>query len=317
MHDLRWNPLLSRNVAFAPRRVIRPHETDDSAETASPNGLSECVFCEGNESLTPPEVFAVRRFGASDGPGWISRVVPNLYPVVEGPGRYHEVVVHSPLHKTRLAELDPDEIVSVGQAWTMRLETISNDSRTRYFQAGINQGQDAGASLRHSHSQLLGVDFEPPYWKAEAESLSDPRTCPLCELVVRPSPSSKKDFIDSDDSAIALCPSWSEFPYEVLAFPRDHIATFADSPNVLEWILSLISRLDTVLEMAADAQAFNAILHTGLSGHRREGFHWHAHIYPRTAAFASIELGAGIFISTVDPSRAASELRSALESKDS
>src|SRR3954469_20445752 len=42
-------------------------------------------FAEGHEDRTPPEVFALRPGGgAPDTPGWTVRVVPNLYPSLQG-----------------------------------------------------------------------------------------------------------------------------------------------------------------------------------------------------------------------------------------
>lgn len=312
MHEVRWNPLCSRFVAFAPERAGRPHVAARDVEGGVEGGDGRCALCEGNESLTPPEVFSVRKKGGPDEPGWTSRVVPNLYPAVEGPGRYHEVVVHSPTHKSRLAYLDPLEIEAVGEAWIARLAAVSGDARTVYFQAGVNQGRDGGASLTHSHSQLLALDLEPPVWRSELESLSDPAACPLCEPGGRGGVE-EAAVADSTETALAICPSWSEFPYEVLAFPRDHVASFSDSPDVLFWVLSLASRLDSALEQAAGVRAFNVVFHTGLPGSTGPRFHWHAHIYPRIAALASIELGTGIYISTVDHESAAAEIRQALK----
>jgi UDPglucose--hexose-1-phosphate uridylyltransferase len=45
--------------------------------------LEKCPFCEGREDRTPPEVWAERPGGGEpDTPGWTTRSVPNLYPVL-------------------------------------------------------------------------------------------------------------------------------------------------------------------------------------------------------------------------------------------
>ena len=44
-----------------------------------------CPFCEGREERTPPELGALRPGGGEpNGPGWRTRVVPNLYPALGG-----------------------------------------------------------------------------------------------------------------------------------------------------------------------------------------------------------------------------------------
>jgi UDPglucose--hexose-1-phosphate uridylyltransferase len=53
---------------------------------AEPKGPDNCPFCEGREDRTPPEVYALRPAGGpSDSPGWLTRVVPNLYPALGDP----------------------------------------------------------------------------------------------------------------------------------------------------------------------------------------------------------------------------------------
>ncbi|MER3454296.1 MAG: hypothetical protein C4318_03955 [Acidimicrobiia bacterium] len=340
MREVRWNPLAGRHVLFAPGRASRPHDTNSPPTLSSASrealgagestlekrttstsltghsypstGASEekpCVFCQGNESLTPPEIFAVRAKGGPDEPGWITRVVPNLYPAVEGPGRYHEVVVHSPRHITLFEELRAEELSAVAKAWSARLEAISQDPSVVYFQAGLNQGGDAGASRDHSHSQLLAVNFEPPIWKVEKESLQSSALCPLCELV-KDSLTLGQFSVKAGDECVAVCPPWAEFPYEILAFPRDHLRSMSSSGDALEWVLESLTTLTWAIGAETKTRSFNAIFHTGLARELGAQFHWHAHLYPRIAKLASVELGTGVFIQTVDPLEVCSRLRS-------
>src|SRR5207244_2949280 len=77
---------------------------------------------------------------------WKVRVVPNLYPAV---GR-QEVVVHSRRHIRSIAEADDDELELVAEAWQRR----GADEPGFVFPL-LNEGREAGASLPHSHSQLV------------------------------------------------------------------------------------------------------------------------------------------------------------------
>jgi UDPglucose--hexose-1-phosphate uridylyltransferase len=117
--ELRFDPIRNRWVIISTERARRP-----SDYLASENGLNidevpivSCPFCEGSESKTPPEIFAIREPGsAPNSPGWKVRVVPNKYPalhvedhahryatgmfdVVSGAGA-HEVIIESPNHES-------------------------------------------------------------------------------------------------------------------------------------------------------------------------------------------------------------------------
>ena len=64
-------------------RPGRPAGRVSRRPTSEPKGPESCPFCEGHEDRTPPELYALRPGGgAADGPGWTSRVVPNLYPAL-------------------------------------------------------------------------------------------------------------------------------------------------------------------------------------------------------------------------------------------
>lgn len=79
--EIRIDQLTGSRVLIAPGRSGRPD--DFSPGRWQPSGLEGCPFCEGNESATPPELEADRPGGGeANGPGWLTRTVPNLYPAV-------------------------------------------------------------------------------------------------------------------------------------------------------------------------------------------------------------------------------------------
>jgi len=145
-------------------------------EPFSEEELASCPFCEGHENRTPPEVLAlgVDEGRKPDTPGWEIRVVPNKYPAFER----QEVVVHSPEHKRSIAELDRGQLELVAEAWRLRAEAAR--AAGKYLFAGANEGRAAGASLLHSHSQLVWLGDEPPVPSAER---GEP--CRLCAYLER------------------------------------------------------------------------------------------------------------------------------------
>ena len=249
--------------------------------------LDSCPFCEGREERTPPEVLALPEREPADSRGWRVRVVPNLYPAFER----QEVVIHSRDHKRSFAELDDDEVELVAEAWQRRRAAHADG----YLHALVNEGRAAGASLPHSHSQLVWFANTPPAVQAERGSVAE-----LVADVQRGRWGGLEIVLDQD--VIAFCAPAGRAPYELVitdAYARDGDA-FADESlaHALRVLRNVVRRLHSVEGMVA----WNAWLHTRPD--------WHIELVPRVGVFAGIELGAGIYVNTLAPEEAAARLRS-------
>src|SRR5207244_13231758 len=84
---------------------------------------------------------------------WRVRVVPNPYPALER----QEVVVHSRRHVRSVAELDDIEVALTAEAWRLRAE-----AHPGYVHALINEGREAGSSLRPRTRNWPGCRRVPP-----------------------------------------------------------------------------------------------------------------------------------------------------------
>ena len=72
MSELRRDPITGRWNIIVTDEPFGP--SDFEVETRTPS-KSQCPFCYGNESLTPPEIHVLRTPGsAPNGPGWQLRV---------------------------------------------------------------------------------------------------------------------------------------------------------------------------------------------------------------------------------------------------
>jgi UDPglucose--hexose-1-phosphate uridylyltransferase len=209
------------------------------------------------------------------GRAWTVRVVPNLYPALER----QEVVVHSPRHVRSLAELTETELDLVAEAWRRRRAA----EPAGYLQALVNEGRGAGASLAHSHSQLAWLPERPPAVTAE-------RGLAEGELVLE------------RDGLVAVCPRASRLPYEVQVAPKRAEREGLRS-DLLAPALRLVAALVRRLRVLEGALPLNVWLH--------EGERWHLELVPRLTVLAGLELGAGIYVNTLAPRKAAAALRSA------
>jgi UDPglucose--hexose-1-phosphate uridylyltransferase len=216
--------------------------------------------------MTPPQVLVL----PEEGP-WSVRVVPNLYPAFER----HEVVVHSPRHVRSIAELSPGEIDLVAEAWRRRGEAVPGN----VFPL-LNEGRDAGASLPHSHSQLVWLPDElVPAEKAR------PRGAPFLE----------------DRGLTAVCPWASRVPYECVIHPAEPERDALASP-LLAPALGLLAELVRRLQALEGSVALNAWLE-----HNADD--WRIVLLPRLTVFAALEIGAEVFVDTLAPDEAARRLQ--------
>ncbi len=276
-------------MIFAPERAKRPGAAKAELEPPSVQELEECPSCQGREDRTPPETFALAPAGREpDSPGWQIRVVPNLYPALE----HQEVVVHTPRHVRSTGELTEDELPPIATAWHLRLQA----ARTAGFSFPyllVNEGREAGASLSHSHSQLVWLKTAPPEVTAELPRLQEGE-CALCEVLLG---EELEIAIDGDISLRAAVAG--RVPYELLIAPRAH----APDPGQedLARALALLRRAVLSLRAQEGPVPLNAWLHTGA--------HWHFEILPRLTVFAGLELGAGLYVNWLPPEDAAVRLR--------
>jgi len=135
MSELRRDPVVDRWVIITDDPTLSP---------AIPQTISSvpedpfCPFCPGNEHLCPPEILANRQGGSPpNSTQWKLRVIPNRSPllVVEedlkrmGEGMYdkvtgvgaNEVIIETPVHARRQADMDADELENVFWAYRDRI----------------------------------------------------------------------------------------------------------------------------------------------------------------------------------------------------
>ncbi|HTR74874.1 MAG TPA: hypothetical protein VMH33_06385 [Solirubrobacterales bacterium] len=227
-----------------------------------------------------------------DTPGWVVRVVPNKYPAIPG----QEVVVHGPDHVLSLADLPLPVMDAAIDAWARRI-AHHEEAGAAWVMACVNEGAGAGASLPHSHSQIIPLPELPPLIELETAAIAG--DCPLCD------PAALGPQVSAGDGLHTLCPPWSRMPYETWIVPAAH-ARAPDRGPLAEALLDAVGRLRRVL---GDDLAWNAVLHGAPAGAGR--FHWHVEISPRLTVPASLELGTGLWVNVVDPELAAAELREA------
>lgn len=330
MPELRKDPVLGRWIIISKERRKRP--TDFPVEIQRGAG-GFCPLCPGNESFTPPEVFAI-----ADGSrgrntsGWQVRVVPNKYPALviegelskEGIGLYdrmngigaHEVIIESPHHDENFADIPRDRMSLVFRAYRERIIDLAKDRRFKYVMVFKNHGRAAGASLEHSHSQLIALPILPRMIVSELNGAKShyqyKERCVFCDII-RQEMVHNERVVCQNDQFITITPFAPRTPFEMWVLPKRHASAYiamqdGECTALAEIFSESLRRLCACIPNAS----YNFVLHTDpLHSGGLEYYHWHFEIFPKLTSIAGFEWGSGFYINPLPPEEAAAYLREA------
>lgn len=325
--ELRKDPIVGRWVIIATDRAKRPVPPKD--EPYPP--IETCPFCEGNERHTPHEILAYRSRGTRpDEPGWRVRVVPNKYPALQiegdlnkrGDGIYdrmngvgaHEVILECPFHEASLTNLTEENIREIMWVYRDRLVDLKKDPRLVYGMLFKNVGAAAGASLEHSHSQLIVTPIVPVnVWEemtGALEFFNYRGRCIFCDMVYQESSTGKRVVMETQHF-LAFCPYAARFPFETWLVPKHHNSHFENIQKIeVDELATVLKTVLMKLEVALDRPAYNYIVHTSpFDTQMLPHYHWHVEVIPRLTRVAGFEWGTGFYINPVPPEQAAAFLR--------
>jgi UDPglucose--hexose-1-phosphate uridylyltransferase len=330
MPELRKDPIHGMWVIIATERSRRP--SDFPPELHAPGG-GFCPLCEGNEDRTPPEVLAFRENGSQPNTsGWLLRVVPNKFPALriegelgrEGMGVYdkmngigaHEVVVETPRHDLTLATLPLKGVENVLWAYRERLIDLKRDQRLQYVLVFKNHGTAAGASLEHSHSQIIALPIVPIRVKEEMEGAKAyfkyKDRCVFCDII-RQELRLRSRIITENQSFVSVAPFASRFPFETWILPKAHYSSFERmEPFLYEQAAQILSDTLQRLNKVVNFPPYNYVIHTSsFPDWNNDYYHWHFEIMPKLTKVAGFEWGTGFYINPTPPEEAAEYLREA------
>ncbi len=314
--------VISEERARRPKDYIRTH-------LKLQNGT--CVFCEGNEKQTPPEIYAFRSAGSMpDSPGWWIRTVPNKFPALRIEGKQervtssvfssmngigcHEVIVESPAHDKPIALLPAIQVREVIEMYKFRLADLSKDRRFKYIIIFENHGAEAGASLEHPHSQVIATPIIPVHVASELRGADNFFTdmggeC-IFDNIISEELKAGKRVVFQNSSFVCITPFASKYPYEMMILPRRHMPNFTDiSESEVNDLAEMLRKCFNSLYTLLDDPPYNFYIHTApVNGRDYLFYHWHLEITPRVSRLAGFERGTGFYINTLSPETAAQML---------
>jgi UDPglucose--hexose-1-phosphate uridylyltransferase len=179
-----------------------------------------------------------------------------------------------------------------------------------------NFGAAAGASLEHSHSQLIALPIVPRMITSELDgSLSYYRykeRCIFCDII-RQEINQDVRLIAQNDHFIAIVPYAPRSPFEMWVLPKKHASTFLTMYDKQFLALTdIFSECMRRLNKCIPNVPFNFVLHGApLRSQPLEHYHWHFEIMPKLTQIAGFEWGSGFYINPVPPEEAARYLKEA------
>ena len=348
IREIRINPIVpSESVLVSTARGMRPRKEEAPAPRDTRKHVDRCPFCRGNEEMTPPTVAVSPESG-----DWQVRVVENLYPVlgdesnsgnivfglqqaIDGYGR-HEVIIDHPEHGIAIHEMSEDHLFRLIGTYRDRIRTLyAADERIQYVLIFKNFGPAAGASIAHTHSQVIAMPVVPENVYNEVvhsrQYFEKNRQCIFCSLIDealtfeakiydRESGSVRRKIdvgqyvIERGEHFVAIKPFASRYEWEVHILPLQHASDFIEISDAQREDLARVlkratARLDAVIGGAQYNFFLHSLPHNNDFSNCHDSYHWHMEICPRTSIPTGFELGSGLFVSTISPEEAAEQLR--------
>lgn len=335
MSEIRLDRIHNQHVLIAPERLHRPSLGHHHVRKIS---SAKCPFCEGNEHLTPHEVFAIRDNEANS-VSWKTRVIPNLYKAVQielediskregmfesvpGVGA-HEILIDTPSHDSNIADLGKEEIENWLRSMIIRIDDLSKDKRLIHLSIFKNHGQNAGSTQDHPHTQLLALPVMPQnelvflernmkYYRRHGRG--------IVEDVVYNEKIAKDRLLYEIGSFVAFCPFASAFPFEVMIAPTISLSNLnMCSRKEIGELALIIKRVFEMLESQLGSFDYNLYFHLAplnvnfeneeYMKHIEKSYTFGLRITPRIFRIGGFEVSTGMAINSVVPEECAKLLR--------
>jgi UDPglucose--hexose-1-phosphate uridylyltransferase len=194
--------------------------------------------------------------------------------------------------------------------------TLAQDPRFKSVLIFKNWGKAAGASLEHTHSQLIGLPIVP---ELVQEELSGSKfyykwkeRCVFCDMIRQELQQGIRIVLENQDF-VALCPFAPRSPFEVWILPKFHHSSYMElTQESCRLLAEIFSATLKRLEKSIGKAPYNFILHTApLREPDLPHYHWHFELMPKLTLMAGFEWGSGFYINPTPPEDAAQYLREA------
>lgn len=330
MGELRKDYFVDRWVVIEPGRAKRP---SDFVKPREEEDGSICYFCPGNEHLTPPSIYSIisenniliKKQDSEEErvKNWITRVFPNKFPIVSNEPEsehtnyptesepaygYHYIVVPTPNHKDEFFTFSKDQWLSFMNVLVDMVQYLYGNKvkGVGYVSIFINNGKEAGASIKHPHAQIVTTQNIPPIIASEISAFERHPSfgrCLHCNIIKSETGGPRN--IYTSKHFISIAP-WASFtPFEFWIYPVKHETKFSElSAENAEDLAQMLKIMMGALGTTLGNIPFNMVFHISPEKRTTKQLHWHIEVYPRLTTYAGLELGSGVYVNPVPPEQA-------------
>ena len=303
--DLRRDYFLDRWVIINPKRGLRPHQF---THKPNPGKAKKDYFAPGNEMTTPMEL---GRVGTDK--KWEIMWFMNKFPAVQTDGDYtiqrhnkfytfsasygwHEVIVETPSGTNQLYSFTKKQVMKLLRVYQQRIKDVRGKEGVKYASLFKNHGPDAGTSIAHSHSQLIGYNLVPEIIKQKLKKSRKHGKCLYCEVIEAEKDSDRRCF--ENEMFIAFTPYASRFNYEIWLMPKKHISDFS---KLNPWQLDQFC--DIFMLILKKLKKIGCSFNFYFQNYGK--MHFHVEFCPRIATWAGFEFSTDTIINSMSPEEAA------------
>ena len=330
MPEFRFNILTREWVIIATERAKRPMEFAQTAPRLNlPSYDKKCPFCPGNEHMTSAEVDRIE-----SAPGiWQTRAFKNKFPAldeslqpnesgdflrprIDGFG-IHEVIVDSPKHNKGITDLPQPGVEKIIESYLRRYRVHAQDPRVKQIIIFKNNGEKAGSSLIHPHSQLIATPIVSSQVqeriRVTQEYRAEHHKCLICEMI-RQEIALNQRIIYQNKHFVSFLPYAALSSFHTWIFPLDHHAHFGNiTDEIIPDLADILYYVIKSHEKLLNRPDYNFVIRTAPIGLPNEDYHWYISIIPRLTKTAGFEIGSNIYINGSLPELNALELRNVID----
>lgn len=306
--EIRKHYFKDEYVVISPNRNKRPHMAIEQKEE-----LKICHFCPENfqdEIITYQDnnyhgdwevISVINKFAA-------------LQPDNEEAYGQSEVIIETRKHGMDINDFSVDHIVRIFNAYIDRYNALRNMDKIKHVVVFKNEGGKAGASINHTHSQIVALPILPNQNKQEASCFNKYRlenmTCPYCDIIKKET--DKPRVIWEDENVFVLAPYASDSPYGVWVLPKRHISIISELTRKEKESIAIALKI--VLDKLDDLGiSYNYFVENSIN---QEDYHMHIKIVPRPNIWGGVELGTGVIVNPIPPEYAARLYRGQIKIDD-
>jgi UDPglucose--hexose-1-phosphate uridylyltransferase len=303
--EVRKDYLFDQHVIITPSRSKRPRDIKENKNIAKTN--ANCPFCVDN--LDKNNIVA--RINKENSKKWRVVSINNIFPAVtldnnKAYGK-QEVIIDTPYHGLELADLNEKQIYTILKMYSQRTKILSKNKDLKYILCFKNSGAKAGASLKHSHSQIFASNIIPSELKEEAKLAETYKikhnNCVYCNILKKELKTKRGVF--EDKNIACFTPYASKYHYEIWMFPKRHLDNITLlNDNELKSFAKALKIITKKLQ--ALNLDYNFFLHNVVSDTKQ---HFYIKVQPRDSVWAGVELGSGLVINSISPEEAAKYYR--------